>query len=114
MGERRSQGVKGWTFNGKAAIHFGESSAEIPSVSPESGIGLLEDESGVPEEDRMAYRVLKNANMVPPEVTTMNELAALRQRWANETDPAEKVRLGTELATRQTGLALRLERCKRR
>ena len=37
-----------------------------------------EDLSGVPEELRMAYKVLKNAGCVPPEVELRKEIATLR------------------------------------
>ena len=37
----------------------------------------LEDESGIPEELRMAYHVLKNAGMVPREVQERKEISNL-------------------------------------
>ena len=37
----------------------------------------LDDAPLVPEELRLAYRILKNAGYVPPEVQTLNEIAAL-------------------------------------
>jgi hypothetical protein len=40
---------------------------------------VQEDLSGVPEELRMAYKVLKNAGCVPPEVELTNEVASLRR-----------------------------------
>jgi len=47
---------------------------------PGSGKPLVqEDLSGVPEELRMAYKVLKNAGCVPPEVELRNEVASLRR-----------------------------------
>jgi len=38
----------------------------------------LEDERLIPEEVRVAYRVLRNAGLVPPEVATRKEAASLR------------------------------------
>ena len=35
---------------------------------------VQEDLSGVPEELRMAYKILKNAGFVPPEVELSNEI----------------------------------------
>lgn len=40
---------------------------------------VMEDLSGVPEELRMAYKILKNAGCVPPEVELRNEVSSLRQ-----------------------------------
>lgn len=37
----------------------------------------LEDDSAIPEELRMAWHVLKNAGMVPPEVQERKEIASL-------------------------------------
>ena len=38
---------------------------------------LLEDDSNVPAELRMAYRILRRAGCVPPEVSLRNEIAEL-------------------------------------
>ena len=39
----------------------------------------LDDDALVPEELRLAYRILKNAGFVPPEVETLNEIAELER-----------------------------------
>jgi hypothetical protein len=39
----------------------------------------LDDDALVPEELRLAYRILKNAGFIPPEVETLNEIAALER-----------------------------------
>lgn len=39
----------------------------------------FDDDLLVPEELRMAYRVLKNAGFVPPEVQTLKEIGALER-----------------------------------
>ena len=39
----------------------------------------LEEDPLVPEDLRMAYRILKNAGYVPPEVHTLNEIGALER-----------------------------------
>ncbi len=39
----------------------------------------LDDDSLVPEELRAAYRILKNAGFVPPEVEALNEAAGLER-----------------------------------
>lgn len=39
----------------------------------------LNDDALVPEELRVAFRILKNAGFVPPEVEALNEIAALER-----------------------------------
>ena len=39
----------------------------------------LEDDALIPEELRLAYRILKNAGYVPPEVETLNQIAQLER-----------------------------------
>ena len=39
----------------------------------------LDDDALVPEDVRLAYRILKNAGYVPPEVETLNEISQLEQ-----------------------------------
>lgn len=39
----------------------------------------LDDDALVPEDLRLAYRILKNAGFIPPEVETLNEIAALER-----------------------------------
>ena len=39
----------------------------------------LSDDALIPEEMRLAYRILKNAGFVPPEVQTLNEIAQLER-----------------------------------
>jgi hypothetical protein len=39
----------------------------------------LDDDALVPEELRIAYRILKNAGYVPPEVETLNHIAELER-----------------------------------
>ena len=41
----------------------------------------LSDDALIPEEMRLAFRILKNAGFVPPEVETLNEIAQ-RERLA--------------------------------
>jgi len=40
----------------------------------------LEDDSLIPEELRMAYRILRNAGFVPPEVTALREISDLERQ----------------------------------
>ena len=59
---------------------------------PGKGVPLyLEDESGIPEELRMAYHVLKNAGMVPREVQERKEISNLADMLEKDCDEHTKV-----------------------
>lgn len=64
----------------------------------------LSDDSGVPEELRLAYRVLKNAGFVPPEVTQRNEIADLQALLYDSEDAAERRRAARRLSLLMTEL----------
>ncbi len=49
------------------------------------------DESGIPEELRMAYHVLKNANCLPPEVEERKQIATLCELLDEESDEQMRV-----------------------
>lgn len=64
----------------------------------------LDDDSGVPEHLRAAYRILKNANCVPPELAERQEIRRLEDLLAHVHDPQ-----GPQAeAARQRLLALRI------
>lgn len=64
----------------------------------------LEDDSGVPEHLRAAYRMLRNANCLPPELAERQEIRRLEDLLAHVDDPQ-----GPEAeAARQRLLALRI------
>ena len=58
----------------------------------------LDDDRLVPEEVRMAYRILRNAGFVPPEVEARREAADLRRRLTAATAEPEKRRALARLA----------------
>jgi Domain of unknown function (DUF1992) len=45
----------------------------------------LDDDALIPEDLRPAYRILKNAGFVPPEVQALNDIARL-ERFVNQSD----------------------------
>ena len=53
----------------------------------------LDDDSLVPEDLRLAYRILKNAGFVPPEVETLNEIAALERLVTGDSKAVRKLAL---------------------
>jgi hypothetical protein len=73
----------------------------------------LEDYFATPEDLRMAYRILRNANCRPAEVELLNEVARLERAVGETTDPAAKRSLQRTLTDRRTELAVALERARR-
>lgn len=53
----------------------------------------LDDDALVPEDLRLAYRILKNAGFVPPEVQALNEIAELERLAGVDSAAARKLAL---------------------
>ncbi|MEW6185723.1 MAG: DnaJ family domain-containing protein [Thermodesulfobacteriota bacterium] len=53
----------------------------------------LEDESGIPEDLRLAYKILKNADCLPPELELKKEIVTLKEMLTGMEDLEEKHRL---------------------
>jgi hypothetical protein len=61
----------------------------------------LDDDSLIPEDLRLAYRILKNAGFVPPEVEAINEIALLeRMAMGNATAVKKLALLRTRIEAR--------------
>lgn len=58
---------------------------------------VLSDESNIPEDLRLAYKVLKNAEMMPPELELKKEVLRTEDLLAQMPDTAEKYRLLNKL-----------------
>ena len=52
----------------------------------------FEDESHIPPELRMAYKILKNADCLPPELELRKEIVQLQDLVASLSDEAEKLK----------------------
>jgi hypothetical protein len=74
----------------------------------------LEEYFSTPEELRMAYSILKNANCAPVEVQLLNEVARLERAVAETADVTARKELQRELTNRRTELAIVFERRARR
>ena len=53
----------------------------------------LGDDSLIPEDLRLAYRILKNAGFVPPEVEAINEIAELERMALGNATAVKKLAL---------------------
>ena len=60
-------------------------------------LAMDEDLSGVPAELRMAYKILKNAGFVPPEVALRKEIVTLREMLGQLEDDDQRRTLRRQL-----------------
>jgi len=67
----------------------------------------LDDDPLVPEDVRVAHRILKNAGFLPAEVATRHEIASLRALLRQTTDEAEQRRASARLALLESALDAR-------
>jgi hypothetical protein len=78
----------------EAAIAAGELD-HLPGVGKPLA---LDDDLLVPEELRVAYRILKNAGFLPPELATRGEIASLQELLRHATDDPARKRAVARLA----------------
>src|SRR5512134_3582719 len=57
----------------------------------------LDDDAGIPQDLRLAYRVLKNAGCLPPELELRNEIITLRDLLRTIDDDRERIKKLREL-----------------
>src|SRR5215471_5709699 len=74
----------------------------------------LEEYFATPEDVRVAYSILKNANCLPEEVELRNEIAALDRTHAHTSSPGDRLALDQEIANRSLRLGLLRDRVRRR
>ena len=70
----------------------------------------LEEYFATPEDLRLAFSILKNANCAPAEVELMKEVSRLEHAVNDASDATTKQELQRTLAHRRTELAVALER----
>jgi len=66
-----------------------------------------------PEEMRMAYSVLQNAGVVPPEVELLQEIAALKERLAGTYEDSQRSRVKKLIQEKQLQFNIMMERQKK-
>ena len=75
----------------------------------------LDDDANVPEELRVAYRILKNAGFVPPEVESLREIGQLERLVEDKSiDDPQKAKLLRKIALLRTAADARRERSRPR
>ena len=66
----------------------------------------LDDDRLVPEDVRTAYRMLRNAGFVPPEIETRGEIASVQALLRHATDDTHRTRAVARLALLEAKLEL--------
>lgn len=69
------------------------SRGELENLPGEGRPLELDDDALIPEDLRLAYRILKNAGYVPPEVETINEIAQLERVAMGNASAVKKLAL---------------------
>jgi len=62
-----------------------------------------------PENLRMGYSILKNANIIPEEIELLRQIEALKKSLDSSTTPTEKEALRQQLSEKLTNFDLRME-----
>lgn len=87
------------------AYETGEIQSAESFGKPMKADGFVE----TPGEFRMPFKVLRNADAVPPEIFMFRKRAELRDGLEHATDPAEAARIRSQLNDIEQAIALRLE-----
>ena len=87
------------------AYETGEIQSAESFGKPMKADGFVE----TPGEFRMPFKVLRNADAVPPEIFMFRKRAELRDALEHTTDPAEAARIRSQLNDIEQAIALRLE-----
>ena len=66
----------------------------------------LDDDRDVPQALRIAYRILKNAGCLPPELELRSEITRAEQLLITTTDPVDRSRLTKKISYLMTRLSL--------
>jgi hypothetical protein len=103
------------TLDDHIARHLRESqrSGELRSAANwGKPLDLADRCAQTPEELRMGFKALKDAGFVPPEIETMQRIAALKQLIAADPQAPEAEAMRLRVSELQQHLALRLEKLR--
>jgi hypothetical protein len=73
----------------------------------------LEDLSGVPEDVRMSYKILKNAGYIPPEMQLQKEIMSLRDLIRTCTDDGERAAYRKRISEKEIQYEALLEKLRK-
>ncbi len=111
--EKREQRLKMLEDHIGRALADSEKSGELRSAKGwGQPLDLGDGYDETPAELRMGFKMLKDAGVVPHEVSLMHEIATLRQALQDAPDHAEAETRRKSLQDKQQQLALRLEKLR--
>ena len=95
------------------SLRESERSGELQSAASwGKPLDLADGYAQTPEDLRMAFKALKDAGLVPPEVETMKQIAALRERIEADPNAPDAGAIRQRMSELQQHLALRLEKLR--
>lgn len=77
----------------EARIRKAQENGEFDNLPGAGKPLVLEDDQGVPEDLRLAFKILKNADCLPPEIELKREIHRTEELLAGMTETAERYRL---------------------
>ena len=111
--EKREQRLKMLDDHIGRALAESEKSGELRSAKGwGQPLDLGDGYDETPAELRMGFKMLKDAGVLPHELTLMHEIAALRQALNDAPDDADTAAQRQRLQQLQQQLALRLEKLR--
>jgi uncharacterized protein YutE (UPF0331/DUF86 family) len=69
---------------------------------------------GTPEDLRMAYSLLKNADIIPEEMELLKQIEGLKKSFNSCTSEIEKRAIQRQLSEKLTNFSMRMERYRKR
>ena len=113
MGLPGTEGAKTVTWEKLAENRIQEAIERGDLQPPPPGTPLdLREYFALPAAERMGLSVLKSAEVVPPEIEMLKQIAALEGALAESTDAARTTALRDELHLHRVNLALAMERAE--
>ena len=89
--------LPGFTKIVEERIRKAQLKGEFENLEGEGEPLQVDDTSGLPEDLRMAYKILKNAGCLPPEIEAKKEIVQTEELLAEIDDAAEQYRLLNKL-----------------
>jgi hypothetical protein len=105
--------IVNWTRLAESRIEEAIAGGEFDDL-PGRGQPLdLTDYFALPAAERAGAALLRNANVVPPEVELLKTIGQLETALGQSTDPGEAAKLRAELQERRVAFSLAMERRRR-
>ena len=98
----------------EAAIKDAMERGEFKNLAGKGKPINLNEYFDTPEDVRVAQSVLKNAGILPAEVDSLQQIAALKEQLAATSDPEKQKLLRKEINKKQLEFNILLERYKKR